>query len=95
MGMTVGALKDVLEQGPYAWPGGYPVFFIAADGEALSFQAVQDNLALVKEATDNPGSDPQWEVVGYDVNWEDENMYCAHTNKKIECAYPNEESKED
>ena len=28
-----------LEYGPYAWPGGYPLFFITKDGAALSFDA--------------------------------------------------------
>lgn len=90
MRFTVANLNDVLTYGPYAWPGGYPVYFIAADGEALSFKAVKENQALVTEAMNNSGTDKQWEVIGYQINWEDENLYCAHSNDLIECAYPSD-----
>lgn len=91
MRFTVANLKNVLTNGPYAWPGGYPLYFIAADGEALSFKAVQENQAPVIEAMNNPGTDKQWEVIGYQINWEDENLYCAHSNDLIECAYTSDE----
>jgi hypothetical protein len=38
--MQVSELKSILRAGPYAWPGGYPQYFIAGDGNALSFAAV-------------------------------------------------------
>jgi hypothetical protein len=38
--------KD-LEAGPYAFPGGYPRFFITADGEALSFESARKKQALI------------------------------------------------
>ena len=28
-----------------------------------------------------------WRVIACDVNWEDENLYCAHSGKRIESAY--------
>jgi len=42
---TTGQLKAMLRDGPYAWPGGYPLFFVTSDGGALSFQTVQDELS--------------------------------------------------
>jgi len=36
--MKINTVKDfgeALRNGPYAWPGGYPLFFITADGGAL------------------------------------------------------------
>lgn len=87
-------VKESLANGPYAWPGGYPLYFIAADGEALSFDAVNANLELVLEATGNPGTDKHWEIIACEINWDDEDLYCAHTNKKIECAYPKDESED-
>ena len=31
-----------------------------------------------------------WRPIALEVNWEDNELYCAHTNRKIECAYPQE-----
>jgi len=62
---------------------------VTHDGEALSFEAVRENYRDVLSATkyrDNNG----WRIVGIDVNWEDENLYCAHTGNRIESAYGND-----
>jgi len=34
-------LRATLRAGPCAWPGGYPLYFITDDGEALSFETVR------------------------------------------------------
>ena len=76
-----------LSQGAYAWPGGYPIYFLCADGEALSFDAAIENAALIRDAiigADNTGG---WRVVGCGVSWEDGALFCADTNKRIESAY--------
>jgi len=82
-------LKKYIRNGKYAWPGGYPQYFVTHDGEALSFEAVRENYRDVLSATkykENNG----WRIVGIDVNWEDENLYCAHTGNRIESAYGND-----
>ena len=75
-----------LKAGPFAWPGGYPVFFVCSDGEALSFQDARENAALICSAIrdrDNTG----WRVVAAEINWEDGDLYSAHSGRKIEAAY--------
>ena len=67
----------------YAWPGGYPLYYLTEDGSVLSPDAVEENLELC-----NDPDDPQWYVVGVAVNWEDQELFCDHTGLKIECAYP-------
>ena len=84
-------LKEALRNGPYAWPGGYPLYFIAAEGEALSFKAVQDNIKEVMRATYSRQYGNDWRVVGVQVNWEDDHLFCAHTNERIESAYGEED----
>ena len=79
-------LKD-LEAGAYAFPGGYPRFFITADGEALSFESAQKNKALILEAINTDDRSGGWMVIGCDINWEDQHLRCADTNKPIESAY--------
>jgi hypothetical protein len=83
---TVADLKKALESGPYAWPGGYPLYFIASDGEALSFAAVEENLELVESSVAENLNDG-WRVLGVNVNWEDDSLFCAHTGNRIESAY--------
>jgi hypothetical protein len=75
-----------LEHGPYAWPGGYPVYFVMADGEAMSFDAVKAERSRI-EAEFLDASDKAWQPVALEVNWEDSELYCAHTNARIESAY--------
>lgn len=82
--------NKALEQGPYAWPGGYPTYFICGDGEALSFKAAQENAGLVRDAIIQNDRHSGWFVVGFDVNWEDTDLVCSHTGEKIESAYGND-----
>jgi hypothetical protein len=85
-------IKD-LEAGPYAFPGGYPRFFITADGEALSFESAQKNKALILEAINTEDRSGGWQVIGCDINWEDQDLRCADTNKPIEAAYNDQDKK--
>jgi hypothetical protein len=92
--MTLLELKAALRSGPYAWPGGYPVFFFTAYGEALSFEAVKGNWREVCAAMMHKGSAKDWEVVSSYINWEDPDLYCAHTGERIESAYAEPEEGE-
>ena len=76
--------KDLNE--PYAWPGGYPRYFITNDGEALSFNAAKENQSLIKSAIKDNSNDG-WQVIACEINWEDNSLYCAHSNELIESAY--------
>ena len=79
-------LRSTLRAGSYAWPGGYPLYFITSDGGALSFQTVRDNLRSVLDSI-RTKCDDGWRVVACEVNWEDLNLYDDHTGEKIESAY--------
>lgn len=86
-------LKATLRAGSYAWPGGYPLYFLASDGEALSFEAVRENLREILFAIATH-SRCGWRVVGCAINWEDTALYCAHSGAKIESAYGEGEEEE-
>mgnify|MGYP006953693371 FL=1 len=82
-------LKEMKEKGAYdyyAFPGGYPLFYITKDCGVLCPKCCNENKELL-----NDEYDPQWFIIAYDVNWEDENMYCDHCNEKIESAYSEED----
>ena len=84
--MTLLEIKKQLRSGQYAWPGGYPLFFITRDGAALSFDAVRAEWRqVVWDHLHNASTG--WRVVACDVNWEDGELTCDHTGERIESAY--------
>ena len=87
--MQIKSLSDfrsVIRNGAYAWPGGYPVYFITSDGAALSFEAAKKEKRLIIDSIANSCNDG-WRVIGSDINWEDIDLYCDHTGERIESAY--------
>lgn len=95
---TCADLKATLRAGDYTSLGGYPLYFICDDGEALSFDAVRGNLKECLEALimcapgtfghdRRSGIDRQWLVTGCAVNYEDFDLECAHTGEPIQAAY--------
>ena len=83
---TVSDFRAAMRQGSYAWPGGYPLFFIMEDGEAMSRAAVRDNLRSIIDSIANRRGDG-WRVIGMEINWEDDSLTCCHTGERIESAY--------
>lgn len=88
--MDTKALKQALRNGPYAWPGGYPMYFITSDGAALSFQAVHENYCSVLSSMRHRVNDG-WRVVGVYINWEDHELTCDHNGERIQSAYGDDE----
>lgn len=84
--MTLAQIKTALRAGPYAWPGGYPLFFVTQDGAALSFDAAQAEFRNIVWDHLNDAS-TGWRIAGQDVNWEDSDLYCDHTGARIPSAY--------
>lgn len=72
----------------YAWPGGYPLFYITKDAGCLCPKCTNDNIELLSDK-----DDPQWYIIGSEINWEDTSLYCDHCNKIIESAYSEDETK--
>lgn len=79
-------LRATLRAGAYAWPGGYPMFFITSDGAALSFESVRAEYAQCARSTRDKARDG-WQIVACDVNWENAELTCEHSGKPIESAY--------
>lgn len=69
--------------------GGYPLYYVTADGGVLSPEAVRENQALT-----NDPDDKQWYVVRAEVNYEDPDLYCEHTGERIPSAYAEPEDVE-
>lgn len=88
-----GQLSDILERSGstvkirYGYnSGGYEnhVYFLTSDGGALHVDTV---IAEIDQVDFTDSSDPQWFLIGYQVNYEDTDLIDAHTGTKIAAAY--------
>jgi hypothetical protein len=78
-------LPEPMENGrmpAYAWPGGYPLYYMTADCGILCPDCMNDNLELTKDKDDK-----QWYVIAANANYEDQDLWCDNCNKQIESAY--------
>ena len=86
--MTLDQFNAALETGPYAWPGGYPCYFVMADGAAVSFKAAKAMADTIREyISDDMPASSGWRPAAVNVNWEDPDLICDHTGERIESAY--------
>ena len=85
---TLRQVKRAIRQ-PYAWPGGYPLYVVMHDGEALSCEAARQEWRQIVFATLH-GLRDGWRALGVDINYEDGALYCAHTGERIPSAYSDE-----
>lgn len=88
---TVSDLKATLRAGEFAWPGGYPLYFITNDGGVMSFKTVRKQFRSVVDSIRNEHTDG-WRVCAVDVNYEDPELYDDHTSERIPSAYAEDEA---
>lgn len=91
--MNTTELKQALRNGRYAWPCGYPTFFVADDGQALCHDCVRDNFRDVVEAI-KKHSRSGWRVDGHAINYDDAYLTCDDCGAFIESAYAEREGGE-
>ena len=91
---TVADLKATLRAGRFTQRGGYPLYFLASDGAPLAFDTVRAEFRIIAESIQRR-DDSGWRVVACDINYEDPDLYCAHTNHRIESAYAEPEDTEE
>lgn len=90
---TVQDFGEALKNGPFTSPGSYPVFFITADGGALSFATAWSERANIARAIIDNDKSGGWRVVAADVNWENAELYDDHSGNRIESAYAEDDAK--
>lgn len=93
--MTPREFEAALRSGPYAWPGGYPLFFYTADGGALSFETAWSERNEIFSALRDNDRGGGWYVIGQEVNWEDPELLDSHTGERIESAYAEDDAPKD
>ena len=83
--LRIQAAKDFARQ-PYAWPGGYPLALITADGACLCSGCTRKDFRLIcAESFQNTNCG--FRVAGVEVNWENTDLNCDRCGKRMESAY--------
>ena len=74
----------------WAWPGGYPIYYVFADGGCCCPDCANENIEEIdadikgKRCWNSHGG---WAIDAFDINYEDADLYCDHCSKRIESAY--------
>lgn len=94
---SLAEFKATLRAGATTDLGGYPLFFIMADCGILSFESARSEFRNIARAMldsrDGFGpTDKQWIPRACEVNYEDPELYCDHSNARIPSAYAEPES---
>ena len=71
----------------YVWPGGYPVYYVTADGGTL---CPDDANTAEREGLANDPDDLQWYIIAQEINYEDDGLRCDHCYARIPSAYGDE-----
>ena len=66
--MTKEQFLEALSNGPYAWPGGYPLYFVMGDGAALSFKAASREKERILTELSEP-TDIEWRPMGVEIKF--------------------------
>jgi hypothetical protein len=90
---TVREFLDCLRAGPFTSVGSYPTFFLTDDGGVLSHKTAREEVWQIARAI-RDGERNGWRVVGFDVNWEDPELFDDHSGERIESAYAEDEAQQ-
>jgi hypothetical protein len=82
---TMGQIKQAIRD-KYAWPGGYPIFLVMNDGDAVCIDCARKEYRQIAHDTVKEWR-TEWDAAGPEINWEDSELTCAHCNDYIESAY--------
>jgi hypothetical protein len=85
--MPLRAIKARLREGRWAWPGGYPVAFLAENGDVLSWEAVRWSWRAVVRAHVRKARWDDWAIASEFIHWEGPDLVCSATGVVIPAAY--------
>jgi hypothetical protein len=91
---TTKEFKATLRNGPYAWPGGYPLYFYMHDAAVLCFGCAGKEAKQIIRSIREKQND-WWRVIGCEINHEDPHLTCCHCNEKIESAHGDDSEEEE
>jgi len=72
----------------FAWPGGYPMFYLDRENSELCADCATKSL-------DDKDEVPQFKPKYGDIHWEGPSLFCSQCNAEIESAYGDPEADRD
>lgn len=69
----------------FAWPGGYPIVYVTADGAVLCPDCA--NGGNGSEASEDAEPRSGWRLDGYAIHYEGPPEICDHCGAAVESAY--------
>lgn len=75
----------------YAWPGGYPVFYLDNNCCALCPNCANK----LEEENREPDAIVVFTIEACDINYEDPHLYCDQCSQRIESAYAEDDEVEE
>lgn len=79
---TIKTMKANGKYDSYAFPGGYDILYLCADGGILCADCANENFELT-----NDPNDEQWFIIDTFINYEDTDLFCYHCYKELEPEY--------
>ena len=82
----------------FAWPGGYPIYYLAEDNSIFCPDCANGKNGSDAYTDDQcqckAHRDPQWHIVACDVHYEGPPLTCDHCHADIESAYGDPDAEE-
>ena len=79
-------LAKAFRHGPYAWPGGYPVYPVCSDGALLCWDCFRNEYKNIQESIRAKSGDG-WRVMAVGVYWEGDDDTCGNCSSPLDSAY--------
>ena len=73
-----------------AWPGGYPIFYLAADDSVVCAGCANGSAYRTWNE-----EDLEHLIIASDINWEDAHLFCDDCQERIESANAEDETETD
>lgn len=79
---TLQDLAQAFKSGPYAWPGGYQLNLLLADGATLCWDCFRNEYGSIADDLRN-NYETGWKPATIYIHEEGPSDYCAHCNKEL------------
>lgn len=76
---------EYYRKNPYAWPGGYQLNAVMADGEYMCHECICNEDQVFQD--DSKVDTDEWRFIAADIHYEGPSLYCAHCNKELKSEY--------